>query len=130
MLVGNHTIGNEPRRPARKWRAQGLMMASQMVAVANEGESEKAKRCLERAKHNTEDAKRDIRELLLESLKRLFMITARLFDASQAAAGTIVGKWNSVFANNNGGGGSVDVVAARTRHASKYRFPRLDSKPM
>lgn len=103
-----------------------LTIASQMAAVANEGESEEAERRLERAKHNTEDAKRDIRELLLESLKRLFVITARLLDASPAAA---TGNSNSNLASNMNNG-SAATNNSSSDQAPKYRLPGFEGKPI
>lgn len=59
-----------------------LALASQAAAAANEGELEEAEKRLERAKHTTEEAKREIRELLLGGLRRLFDISGRLLDSS------------------------------------------------
>lgn len=57
-----------------------LRLASHGAATANEGEQEEAGKRLEKAMLSTEEAKREIRDLLLEGLKRLFALCGRLLD--------------------------------------------------
>lgn len=57
-----------------------LALASQAAATANEGEQEEAETRLEKAKLSTEEVKREIRNLLLEGLRRLFEMAGRLLD--------------------------------------------------
>lgn len=57
-----------------------LNWARKAAAAANEGDSEKAEAALQQSKANTEKARREVAELLLVSLRRLFGVCARLLN--------------------------------------------------